>query len=487
VEWAQDKQGKHLFWLNGMAGTGKSTIARTVACFFKEKSLLGASFFFKRGEGDRGNAARFFSTIASDLISRLPGIGPYVEDVLQEDPWIAERALKDQFERLLLQPLSKIELAEPEALVVVIDALDECDPEEDIRTILSLLEKAKNIGPVSLRVFVTSRPELPIRLGFERMPDGTYQDLVLHEVPKNTIEHDIQMFLRHELNNITTERKLSPNWPGDQNIQLLVQMAVPLFIFATTVCRFMRDKKRNPKTQLKQILELQINSQVSQLEMTYLPILNQIFDGDGEQEYQTKEFQEIVGSIVVLASPLSVSSLANLLATSKEDIHCTLDSLHSVLNIPNNENSPVRLLHLSFRDFLLDPKRRGQSAFWVDEGKIHERLATKCLELLSKSLRQDICDLQKPGVLIFEIDNQVIEKTLPPELLYACRYWAYHLEQHQAQQAVIANVHCFLNQHVLHWLEAMSLIGKVSEAIRILVALRNWAKVRIQKDNKVLF
>ena len=64
-QWANDPDGKCIFWLNGMAGTGKSTISRSVAQKFADRGVLGASFFFKRGEGDRGRAAIFFTTIAA--------------------------------------------------------------------------------------------------------------------------------------------------------------------------------------------------------------------------------------------------------------------------------------------------------------------------------------------------------------------------------------------------------------------------------------
>lgn len=81
--------------------------------------------------------------------------------------------------------------------VVVIDALDKCERDEDIRVILRLLEQTKGIKPVSLHVSVTSRPELPIRLGFKQMSYGTYQDLVLHEVPRAIIEQNITLFLEY--------------------------------------------------------------------------------------------------------------------------------------------------------------------------------------------------------------------------------------------------------------------------------------------------
>ena len=120
--------------------------------------------------------------------------------------------------------------------------MDECEREEDIQAILQLLAQTKGIRPVSLQVLVTSRPELPIRLSFKRMPNGTYEDLVLHEVPKRIIEHDIRLFLEHELNAVQQERLLSLDWPTTDQIQALVELAVPLFIFATTVCRYIGTK-----------------------------------------------------------------------------------------------------------------------------------------------------------------------------------------------------------------------------------------------------
>lgn len=105
VAWAEDTHGECIFWLNGMAGTGKSTISRTVAQAFADKGQLGASFFFKRGEGDRGNASRFFSTIAAQLAMKVPGLVPYIRKAIDADPAISAKTLKEQFQKLILQPL----------------------------------------------------------------------------------------------------------------------------------------------------------------------------------------------------------------------------------------------------------------------------------------------------------------------------------------------------------------------------------------------
>lgn len=72
IEWATSPDSECVFWLNGMAGTGKSTVSRTLAASFKDEGILGVSFFFKRGASDRGKVKRLFPTIAKQLAVRVP-------------------------------------------------------------------------------------------------------------------------------------------------------------------------------------------------------------------------------------------------------------------------------------------------------------------------------------------------------------------------------------------------------------------------------
>jgi hypothetical protein len=485
--WANNKDGKSIFWLSGMAGTGKSTIARTVAQSFASRGQLGASFFFKKGEGERGNASRFFTTIATDLVACEPGMLPGIRETLDENPTISHKALKDQFEKLILQPLLGIKQARSQAVarVVVIDALDECEREADIRTILQLLAQTKDVRLVPLRIVVTSRPELHIRLGFREMPNGTYQDLVLHEVPRSTIKHDIRLFLEHELGVIQKERMLASDWPATQQILTLVELAVPLFIYAATVCRYVNTKGRDPKKYLNKVLEYG-RSTFSQLDRMYLPVLEQLLVEQEEDEKETWlcAFREVVGSIVVLQSPLSTASLTRLLRVSQDEIKCQLDFLHSVLSVPNSKDIPIRLLHLSFREFLVDPQKEGKSLFWVDEKSTHKKLASCCLELMSgpSGLHQDMCSLSEPGVLRSEIDEGTIASSLPPDLQYACRYWVDHLKQSQHDIVDGDTTHLFLLQHLLHWLEAMSLMRESSRCVDLLDSLQALASVRCSQN-----
>jgi hypothetical protein len=460
-----------------MAGTGKSTISRTVAQSFADDGKLGASFFFKRGEGERGNASRFFTTIAAQLLRTVPAIAPYLSKAIDADPGISGRLMKEQYENLIFQPLSEVGRISATVLklVIVIDALDECEREGDTRNVLHLLSQTQHLNSIHIRIFLTSRPELPIRLGFKKMSADAHQDVILQDIPKATIEHDISSFLKAEFKKIRddynyshpAESSLPQDWPGEQSFRALSEMAVPLFIFAATVSRFVGDPRWNPKNRLADVLEYQMNGQASKLDRTYLPVLNHLLAGlsDLENEDLVREFQVVVGSIVVLAEPLGTSSLARLLNIAEETIDGRLDSLHSVLSIPSNPDSPIRLLHLSFCEFLLDPYKRGKSPFWVDEKRRHEAIATRCIELMSGRLDENICHLEFPGKSRADIDHKRVEKYLPADVRYACRYWVHHLVEARRPIRDQDAVHTFLREHFLHWLEALSLIGRISDSI----------------------
>ncbi|KGO75648.1 NACHT nucleoside triphosphatase [Penicillium italicum] len=471
-EWAFSPEGRCIFWLNGMAGTGKSTISRTVARSFSEAKSLGASFFFKRGEGDRGKAMKLFPTIARQLAKSIPQLNPAVQQAVYDDPGIAMKAMKEQFDKLLLQPL--LTLKRPDlpiqTMLIVIDALDECEGDNDIRLIIQLLPQLQKSHSLQLRVVLTSRPELPIRLGFSKL-NNEHKDLILHDISREVIERDISLFFNHRLSAIRSERLLPIDWPGKINFQNLVLSSVPLFIFAATICRIFEDPHWDPIDSLDEILAQR--NDVSKLDRTYLPVLNRLLNKQSEKQKRllVQEFRQVVGAIVILESPLSVISLSSLLDVPKRLIQLRLNSLHSVLRVPEDETLPVQLFHLSFRDFLLNPETREMTPFCVDEKESHQRLTERCL-LLCQNLRKNICGLPSDGTLRAEVDRQVVDRCLSSDLQYACRYWAHHLVQCADLNAMIRDALLFLQKHFLHWVEALSLLGLLSEVVGIINLLQ---------------
>ncbi|KAK7579441.1 hypothetical protein V3481_015239 [Fusarium oxysporum f. sp. vasinfectum] len=414
-EWVKDSNSQKLFWLNGMAGTGKSTVARTLAQSFSQSGHLGASFFFKRGESDRDGLSKFVSTICAQLVESRPTLALHIKATIDSDPHVFDKTTREQFSKMIVQAFSSTteDPRNSNPTVIIIDALDECVRQEDVELIIHLFS---HLEPSRIKVFLTSRPELHIRISFNSV-QGTYDSFTLHEIPRLTIYHDISIFLSHELARIrmgynlsvSEDRKLPPDWPGELQVQTLTEMAVPLFIFAATVSRFLADRRLgSPNDQLQEVLQYQAESRASQLDATYLPILNKLVSGlwAKQKEKVIKRFRETIGSIIILRSPLSRSALGRMLELSRDVLDGQLEMLHSVLDVPPDD-SPVRIFHASFRDFLIDPEK-SESWFWIDTKQAHRYIALRCLNLMEKNLRKDICNINRPGTSRLSIQQQVI-------------------------------------------------------------------------------
>lgn len=478
-------QGKSVFWLNGMAGTGKSTVARTIAQELSNLKRLGASFFFSRGAGDLGHAAKFVTTVAYQL-GHIPFIKPHICEAIAQDNSITRQGLRNQWKKLILEPFKKLSNCRGLNFTLIVDALDECEDEEDIKLILQLFVETKDLTDVKLKILITSRPEMPIRTGFQDMTDIVYQDLVIHDIPRSIVEKDISVYLEHELRIIRRTHQISSSWPDEKDIQLLVHKSECLFIYVATACRFIGDQYWPPQERLPLILQGSNTSGGSQLDYMYTEILKQsLFQSRSHQERAelSTRFKHIIGSIVVLLDVLSATALAKLLSVSTEQVNVTLRPLHSVLNIPKNQDFPIQLLHTSFRDFLLDGKRCQDVYINLDEDIIHENLINNCLRVMSKTLKRDICNLKMPGIRGKDLQNDTIDSHLSKEVQYACRYWLDHLDRLNHDRRVKCGlhdggqIHDFLKTHLLHWLEALSLMRKVSEGVIMIFKLDSMFKV----------
>ena len=482
-DWALGSEGERIFWLCGKAGTGKSTIARTVAKKLDEQGYLGASFFFNRGKDKRSHAKLLFPTVARQLADLFPEVGRGVARALFTDSFASHAHLEPQFEKLVLEPLACIRGSSMPStgLVLVIDALDECDNSESIKTVLRLLSTIEKITSVRLRIFVTSRPELPVELGFRNMSRDLHCDVRLEEAQQPTIEHDIRVFYDTRFSEIRSNDlfdELTPEWPGEDNIELLVQMAVPLFIYAFTAIRFISE---NPRKNLDLMVRQNRDRSLTGLRSTYLPILQQLIasEDDGGHEGRVQDFKTIVGTTVLLHNPLSATALAQLLKVHIGDVGRTLQMFRSVLNIPQsadgrmNRTEPITLFHLSFRDFLVGQDQKKDNLFWIDAGEGHMSLGLACIRLLeSGALKEDVCETKAFGTMREVIGKSAVDTYIPEPVAYACYHWIQHFVESGELIKDEDAVHRFLEDHLLHWVEAMSWLGKTSEIEENLNALK---------------
>ncbi|KAF2149539.1 hypothetical protein K461DRAFT_261086 [Myriangium duriaei CBS 260.36] len=481
--WTQDPDTRKIFWLHGMAGTGKSTISRTIAeaCIKDPRSSsLFATFFFKRGGGDRANARRFFPTLALQLADNSPIMRTSIAKAVAARSSLSEAKLREQFEQLLIAPLRDVSEHSSFTLtvIVIIDALDECDDDNDVAMIITLLMRLAQttFNHLEIRVYVTSRLETPIQHEFRRVDNRfLHQDMRLEVVQNYTIERDIAIYLKHSFDTIRNDEDLPDDWPGSCVIDTLTKLASPLFIFAATMCRYVAGEKSHsigapPRERLEFLLERRKDRTLGGVDNMYHAILNQVFPA--EEPYGRDEgltfFKKVLCPIVLLADPLPLASLSVLFEISSGDLFRNLQQLQSVLQIPDSISDPfpVQPLHASFADYLLKPGKN-TDRLSVNESEIHTWLARQCLRLLSREqvLKRDICEVQTPGTRRLKTLAGQISKYIPAHVAYACSYWAYHAIASKCKTFFFdgGEIHGFFETKFLHWLEAASWCGRLSQ------------------------
>ena len=179
----------------------------------------------------------------------------------------------------------------------------------------------------------------------------------------------------------------------------------------------------------------------------------------------------IVGTIVILENPLPAKILSRLLGIDQDRVLDRLDKLHSVLDIPESSEIPIRLFHPSFRDYLIDEGNCPDNEFTIDYKEASRRLSADCVRVMGTHLKKDMCNLRHPGTARVEIKAHLIDSFLPPELQYACLYWVKHLESAITELSETQMIMEFLKTHLLHWIEALVLMNRAWEIPGLLKTL----------------
>lgn len=460
-----------VFWLNGpgSAGTGKTTIAYTIARDLHHQQKLGASFFCSRDNAECRDPKLIFPTIAYQLGQFYTPFYERVLAVLKADPAVAFSIVPLQLKRLIVQPLQALQGTMPPC-VIVIDALDECQDGGATSIILSsLAEHIMELMP--LKFLITSRPSYHVAGAFQLANiNQVTKRYILHEIEKEVAETDIQLYLESSLKSIREMYKLNDQWPSKEHISALVQLSSGLFIYAATAAKYIQDEcYSDPESQIRQLLKgvAHASSSPSQrLDQLYLQVLNNAFP-DISPGFSSR-LKVALGSIVFLQNPLSPSDLEQLLELTIP-LQTTLRHLHSVVIFPSNQTDVIQLIHPSFYDFLSDPTRCLNPKFLVDSGMQHSLLAHACLKAM-KSLKQNICHINTPWKLHDELDiPALLQHHITPVLQYACHHWATHFSHGLLADELLHSLEEFCTNHLLHWVEVCSLLGDLR---RVLVALK---------------
>ena len=238
MDWIVDESNdqKRVLWLNGLAGSGKSTLSTTIALTMRDLHLLGAFFFFDRDIPER-NAPTLVRTLAYQLAVFDVSIGAEISRIVESIPRIAEMSLNFQFTNLLSAHALKSVEWSGGPVVVVIDGLDECGSETDREVLMQALSKGFSNLPSFMRVVVVSRPETDIE-------DTLASHNAVHpcrlHIDSEATQEDISNFLRRRFSEIREKKhsQLGADWPGHDKIGSLTNSAGGLFVWASTACLY---------------------------------------------------------------------------------------------------------------------------------------------------------------------------------------------------------------------------------------------------------
>ncbi|KAI0059572.1 WD40 repeat-like protein [Artomyces pyxidatus] len=510
MTWASSPSDKEpsIFWLHAMAGEGKTSIATSVAHALHDKKILGGSFFFSRDYAECTRVDNVFVTLVSQLVDHMPEFTPFVAHVLQGQRSEIISSAHNQF-HLLMKKVFTYVAKEP--VVFVLDALDECISGRDHRELLLSCLTAREGLPSSCRFFLTSRPEDDIGSQLETLDNTVLHSESLRSFTGTTIDADIQMFLQTSLQRVAAHsRKIrnlkQANWPGPERQQMMLKQTSGLFIWAATAIRFLEDTYvADPEKQLQIILNGSSSYQLSMgsrtpsdyLDQLYIKVLDHAYPG-----CMTSNDHDILGAIVLMQEPLSAISIAQLLHISVQDensdaayynvVYEAIWRLQSVLTAPThieNAATPIHVLHPSFPDFMTVEERCSEK-YYINKSEHHVKLARGCLQVMQDFLQFNICrikDILKVNAEIEYLDLS-IQTYIPECLKYACIFWAEHVVKASASEyeQLKSQIKDFLQNHLLNWLEVLSLLKSLQSGFLSLQVIADWAQPKNNDDFKQL-
>ena len=480
-DWLENEQGQRVFWLNGLVGTGKSTIAQTFAKITFAEGKLGASFFCSRDFGDRSNLQAILPTLAFQLAYRYPLFRGQLLPVLRANPGIGRGSLCSQMETLIVGPFQATKIP----TLIIIDALDECQDEEPASALLSVLSRYVEKIPL-VKFFITGRPEPQIRSGFRLVSLQPHTDILrLHDIKPDVVDNDIKLFLNTQLTDIAKSRSVwdfAEDWPSPQDIDALCKKAAGFFIYASTVVKFVASRCDPPDERLALIISLpQDTSHEGKggIDLLYHQVLEQAFYGKDQDFYL--HFRLVVGTVLLISNPLSIKALSSLLRnhSTQSKIYSTLRALHSLLLVPDNIEDPVRIFHKSFPDFLMDIGRCTDTRFFVDPQNCHREILFSCLGVIKRELKRDICNLDNRTPLSKVKDLPAHRAAyIGDSLWYACQFWTTHLARTAGSNLGVKEVQEkldeFFTTYFLFWVEVLSLMGHLGAGVYALNNIQQW-------------
>ncbi|KAI0043734.1 hypothetical protein FA95DRAFT_1597790 [Auriscalpium vulgare] len=469
LDWSRNPNAPSFCWLDGSAGSGKTSIAHEIAALHHDENTISASFFFHRDDPPLASSAVQLLALS---LSYAPEIRTHITAVLQRmtDPRVL-RTLTEQFHAAIVAPLRDYIQRHPsKRVLIILDAVDEC-PVALRPDLLQALREGLPRLPPRVKVLVTARPQDDI----VALADGLVAKRIHVDVGPGTDDGDVLTYVTHELRNVRTARRLDGTWTDAQlarDAQALADKARGLFQWARVACTLLQDRA-SPRPIIRNILRAEVTGTPGDdLSALYGEALRLALPNASETRVQAT-YASVVGTIVYAEQPLGVTAVADLLNISESAVVRMLTDLGSVVDVEGGNARLVRAAHSSFVDYVTDATQCRDRTFFIDKAAANQTIAEGCFGVMSRMLRRDLCDTKHPYLDNSDVMPEVLALSIPDTLRYACRYGMAHAVEH-LNEALVKHIDEFLRETLLEWIEAMSLMDCMDVAIPTLRSLQSF-------------
>jgi len=474
--WIKNPAAHRICWLTGKAGSGKTSIAKTVCEQASKDSemMLGGSFFCSRSTGLA--AQRDIRCVVPTLTQLLALKSTEFRLALAAtiEPSDQFKEVAAQVEQLLRTPLSTLrDVRVP--ILFVIDALDECGGDttdgmlDDVKShgivtnmLEALVSLTRSDSRLPVKFLVTSRPEAQIR-DTSISNDEHSQILRLHTVSSEEVDADIRLYITKTLDAKLSGKPQRRNMMTDGDIKDLVRLCDGLFIVAATAVEHVFSEGTdaavsNFKKLINDSREGLNDSAADPLDRMYEIILEAAV---GKTVAKMTGLQRLLASVLSARMTLSIAALGELLGLESYDVSARLTRLHSVVHVPDGDDVPgLRTVHASFGDYLFS---RAPSHIRIPQSLGHDTLAHGCLDLMEKKLYFNISQSRSS----YESNPSTKPECMTLSLEYACLHWAHHVAISSTPE-LDTKIDQIFRPKLLFWLELLSVIRKVGLAAGLL-------------------
>ncbi|TFK61470.1 hypothetical protein BDN72DRAFT_965145 [Pluteus cervinus] len=352
IAWRSNHTAGPLRLISGWAGTGKTTIAQTLAEYWAKQGQLAGSFFFSRSSEERSETPnvsstilhQFLQTLGADVdVGRLSSFGA---------TWYA-----------LVDVLASTSHSLPLPMVIVIDGLDECRyTYQQINLLRDILESLDKLGS-SIKFLVCCRPERHLEDLFDEFTPKLGPSYRIHLGQSAEDNDDIRTFFRVSFDRICQHRRKDDAmslkdglWPTQEEVEGLVDRASGQFIFAATTVRFVDDETEDPVEMLNLVMELRTPS-FAAIDQLYLAILSRVGKRLDENK-KSLELQQMMQNLILHVNhePSSSLTIAEFWFEKEVTVNILVKHFQALL-VRNSQDSDIliQFRHKSFHDFLARP------------------------------------------------------------------------------------------------------------------------------------